>query len=165
MTKRRTGHGWVGPEFRISVDFRAPLDFAFAWCTDYTPEDAGLEGEKYERKIIERTPRRVIFEDLEESKTGWDLSRDVVVLRPPNRWHMEGVGNYRDVKADYVLTSLPDGRTRLDLRWSRRPKTSDAKKRTKAEREASATRAWKRFGAAMERDYQRSRSARRDRTK
>ena len=164
MKARSTRRGWVGPEYRISVSFRAPLDFAFAWCTDYTPEDAGLAGEKYERKIVERTPRRVIFEDLEESKDGWDWSRAVVALRPPNRWHMDGVGNNRDEKADYVLSSLPDGRTRLDLRWRRRPKVADARRRRKAEREASATRAWKRFGDALERDYNRTRRARRHQT-
>jgi len=149
-------HGWTGPEYRIRVSFGVPLDFAFAWCTDYTPEDAGLEGESYQRKIIERTPRRVIFEDLEESDDGWNWSRDVVTLRPPNRWHMDGTGNRRDVTADYVLSPLPDGRTWFDLRWSRRPKVPDAKKLTKAEREASTMRAWKRFAAAMERDYRRS---------
>ena len=161
MKGRRTGRGWTGAEYRISVSFRAPLAFAFAWCTDYTPQDASLEGESYQRKIIERTPRRIIFEDLEESEAGWDWSRDVVTLRPPNRWHMDGIGNHHDVTADYVLSPLPDGRTWLDVRWRRRPKTPDAKKRTKAEREASATRAWKRFGAAMERDYHRSQRARR----
>ena len=165
MKGRRTGPGWTGPEYRISVTFRVPLEFALAWCTDYTPQDASLEGESYERKIIERTPRRVIFEDLEESEAGWDWSRDVVTLHPPNRWHMDGVGNRLDVTADYVLSPLPDGRTRLDLRWSRRPKMPDATKRTKAEREASTTRAWKRFAAAMERDYRRSPRAERHGTK
>src|SRR5881409_2969755 len=67
MKAKSSGRDWTGPEFRISVSFGVPLDFAFAWCTDYTPEDASLEGESYQRKIIERTPRRVIFEDLEES--------------------------------------------------------------------------------------------------
>ena len=156
MSARRTGRSWVGPEYRVSVAFRAPLDFAFAWCTDYTPEDAGLEGESYQRKIIERTPRRVIFEDLEESKDGWNWSRDIVTLRPPNRWHMVGVGNKRDVEADYLLTRLSDGRTRLDLRWSRKPNVSGLAKLTKAEREAEGTRAWKLFGTAMERDYKKT---------
>ncbi len=165
MRARRSRPRWVGPEYHASVSFRAPLDFVFAWCTDYTPEDGGLEKEKYERKIIERTPRRVIFEDLEETKNGWDWSRAVVSLRPPNRWHMDGPGNNRDVVADYVLSSLPDGRTRLELRWKRRPKVADAKRRTKAEREASATRAWKMFAAALERDYKRTRQARRKHTK
>ena len=156
MKPRNAGSAWPGPEYRIRVSFRAPIDFVFAWCTDYTPGDAALEKETYQRKIIERTPRAVVFEDLEESKDGWDWSRAVVSLRPPNRWHMDGMGNNRDVVADYVLSSLPDGRTRLDLRWKRRPHGPDAKL-TKAEREASSTRAWKRFASALEADYKRSR--------
>lgn len=160
--KRENRPKRVGPEYRIRVSFRVPLDFAFAWCTDYTPEDAKLEGESYERKIVERTSGRVVFEDLEETKDGWIWSRDAVTLHPPNRWHMDGLGSRSDVTADYVLSSLPDGRTQLDLRWRRRPRMPVAKKVTKAEREESTTRAWNRFGAAMERDY---RSGRRRRTK
>lgn len=145
-----------GPEYRINVSFRVPLDFAFAWCTDFSPEDAKLEGEAYQRKVIERSARRVVFEDLEETDGGWVWSRDIVILRPPNRWHMDGHGNRRDVTADYVLSAIPDGRTRLDLGWSRRSKDPAAPKLTKAQREASTLRAWKRFGAAMEREYRRS---------
>ena len=158
--KTRGRPTWGAP-YQIDVSFRVPLDFAFAWCTDYTPNDAKLEGESYQRKIIERGPRHVVFEDLEETKNGWAWGQDVVTLLPPNRWHMDGVGNRRDVTADYKLSRLPDGRTRLDLRWKRRPKVAAAKELTKAQREADALRAWKRFAAAMERDYrrwQRSRS-------
>src|SRR3989442_974588 len=108
MKKESSHPGRIGPEYRIRVSFGVPLDFAFAWCTDYAPEDASLEGESYQRKIIERTPHRVIFEDLEESDDGWNWSRDIVTLRPPNRWHMDGIGNRRDVTADYVLSPLPD---------------------------------------------------------
>ena len=152
MAAQRRGRGWMGP-FRIRVAFRVPLEYAFVWCTDYTPDDGALEGESYQRKVIERGARRVVFEDLEETKSGWSWGRDVVTLRPPNRWHMDGVGNRRDVTADYVLTRLPDGRTQLELRWSRRPNVPETTKLTKAEREADTVRAWKRFGTAMERDY------------
>jgi hypothetical protein len=159
MKARSSGQAPWSPEYRIRVSFEVPLDFAFKWCTDYSPEDANLEGESYQRKVIERTSRRVIFEDLEEAEDGWVWGRDVVTLLPPNRWHMDGVGNRRDVTADYVLSPLPDGRTRFDLRWKRQPKVPDAKKLTKAEREASAMQSWKLFAAAMERDYRRSRRA------
>jgi len=159
MKKGSSHRGRTSPEYRIRVSFGVPLDFAFAWCTDYTPDDPGLEGESYQRKVIERTPKRVIFEDLEETEDGWVWGRDVVTLLPPNRWHVEGVGNRRDVTADYILSPLPDGRTRFDLRWRRRPKTPEKKRLTKAEREASAMTAWKRFAAAMERDYRRSRGS------
>ena len=43
MKARNAGSTWPGPEYRILVSFRAPIDFVFAWCTDYTPEDAALE--------------------------------------------------------------------------------------------------------------------------
>ena len=158
MATRRKQTKGFGPEYHATVSFRAPLDFVFRWCTDYTPEDGALEHEKYERKIIERTPRRVIFEDLEETKDGWFWGRDVVSLRPPNRWHMDGVGNKRDVVADYLLTMLPDGRTRLDLRWRRKPNVPQRNPPTKAQREAEATKAWKLFAVALERDYKRSRN-------
>jgi len=165
MVRHTSRPRWVGPEYPIRVSFRVPMDFAFAWCTDYTPEDAKLEGDSYQRKIIERTPRRIVLEDLYDTKAGWVWSREVVTLRPPNRWHMDGVGNHRDAMADYMLSPLPDGGTRLDLRWRRRPLDPAAAKLTKAQREASALRAWKRFGAAMERDYNRRRRARRPETR
>jgi hypothetical protein len=133
----------------------------FDWCTDYTPGDAALEKEEYERKIIKRTPGAVIFEDLEESKDGWDWSRAVVSLHPPNRWHMDGIGNHRDVVADYALSRLADGRTRLDLRWRRRPHEPETRRLTKAQRESSSRRAWKLFAAALERDYAHRRRVRR----
>src|SRR2546430_156324 len=162
MKRRNAGFEWPGPEYRVRVSFRAPIDFVFAWCTDYTPGDAALEKEAYERKIIERTSRSVVLEDLKEPRGGGVGGGGVVARRPPNRWHMNGIGNNRDVVADYVLSSLPDGRTRLDLRWKRRPHGPDAKL-TKAEREASSTRAWKRFALALEADYKRSRRGQRKR--
>ena len=159
MTEK-TGGRWVGPEYRIQIAFDVPLDFAFRWCTDYSPDDGKLEGESYQRKIVERTPRRVVFEDLEDSKDGWIWSRDVVTLRPPDRWHMDGVGNQRDVMVDYTLTRLPDGRTQLELRWRRRPFFPAGRQQTKAQRQANALEAWKRFRTAMERDYRRTRRRR-----
>lgn len=150
--KRGSSGGGKGDEARVKVVFRVPIDFAFKWCTDYTPEDAALEEESYTRKIIERSSRRVIFEDLEDTPSGWVWGRDVVTLRPPNRWSMKGVGNRRDVTAEYVLTSLPDGRTQLELRWWRFPKPP-GRKIPRAQRENETAQAWKRFAAAMERDY------------
>jgi hypothetical protein len=159
--KKRSTAGRTSPEYRIKVAFRVPLEYAFGWCTDYTPEDGALEGESYARKIIERGERRVVFEDLEDSDSGWIWGRDVVTLRPPNRWHMEGVGSRRHVVADYALRRLPEGRTELELRWRRTPTMPEIKPLTKAEREAEAVEAWEKFAAAMEADYRSGKPARR----
>lgn len=139
----------------IKVTFHAPLQFVFSWCTDFQPSDSRLEKEDYKRKIVERSSRRAIFEDLREMQDGWSWQRTVVLLHPPNRWHMDSVGNRRDSKADYMLTSIAGGRTQLNLRWKVRPKTSAASSLSKTERERSVASAWKKFAAALERDYKR----------
>jgi hypothetical protein len=139
----------------VKVTFRAPLPFVYSWCTDFQPSDSRLEKEDYARKIIERTSRRVIFEDLQEMQDGWSWQRAVIQLHPPSRWHMHDIGNRRNVNAEYQLTSLAGGRTQLHLRWKVWPKTAAASKLSKSERERSVASAWKRFAAALERDYKR----------
>jgi hypothetical protein len=76
---------------------------------------------------------------------------------------MDGIANSANVTADYLLSTLPNGRTQLDLRWRRRPRMAGARQLTKAQREASTLRAWKRFGAAMVRDYNRTHRVRKHR--
>ena len=142
----------------LKVTFRAPLRFVYSWCTDFHPSDSKLEKEDYVRKIVERTSRKIIFEDLQEMQDGWSWQRATVSLYPPNRWHMDNIGNHRDVKADYVLTGAPEDRTRLHLRWKVWPKTAAASKLTRTERERSVASAWKKFAAALETDYKRSRA-------
>jgi hypothetical protein len=147
---------WPGPEYHIQVDFRAPLPYVFAWCTDYSAGDAVLEGEHYRRKILQRKRREVIYEDLEEGPEGWYWARHFVHLRPPRRWSLLAKGNRSEVIGDYRLTKLPDGRTRLDLRWQRRPGVLKFLRRPKAAAERASTIGWKRFARALERDYRRS---------
>jgi len=148
---------WPGPEYHVEVSFRAPLPYVFSWCTDYTPGDAKLEGESYQRKVLRRTRRQVIFEDLEESPRGWSWARYEVELQPPDRWHMEATGNHVQVVGDYQLTARPDGRTQLDLWWRRRPGLLEFTPRPKEATERSGTLGWRSFARELEKDYQSSR--------
>jgi len=149
---------WPGPEYHVSVVFHAPVEFAYRWCTDFQSDDARLEESGFERKILERTPRRVVYEDLEWAHDGWHWAQYVVTLLPPNGWHAESVGNFRDATLDYELTELPRGRTRFDLRWRRRsgPKEIEASSKTKIERDT--TRAWRSFARALDQDYRSGRA-------
>jgi len=148
---------WPRTEYRVATVLRVPLPFAFRWCTDFRSDDARREGETYERRILERTARRVVYEDLESTPAGWRWSRHVVTLRPPNRWHSESVGNYRDAKLDYVLTQLGPDRTRFELIWKRRASALGGRPPSRRSVERSTLHAWRQFAAQMEKDYRRSR--------
>jgi hypothetical protein len=148
---------WTGPRYRVTVDFRAPLDFVYRWCTDYRPDDGRLEGEPYRRRILSRSARRVVFEDLEEDRDGWNLSRVWVDLHPPARWHAERRGNRREYSVDYRLRPLAPGSTRLEFDCRRRTLVPE-RPVSKAGRERAWTEMWNRFRRALERDYRRQRT-------
>jgi len=150
--------GWPGPEYHVQAILRAPLAWAYRWCTDYSPEDPALEGGAFRRKVLQKSARRAVFEDLEETPTGWNWSRSVVTFHPPHGWALLERGNRVEAAASYWLTELEDGSVRLDLRWRRRPIGPDAWRASKAERERTSTAAWRRLAAALARDYRRSRT-------
>jgi hypothetical protein len=105
------------------------------------------------RKIIERTARRVVYEDLEESKTGWSWDRNVVTRRPPDRWSLSAVGNHYDTAAAYRLSSLRGGGTRLDLTFRLRKKGPEDRLPAKGETEREVRAMWRLYAKALERDY------------
>ncbi len=151
---------WPKPEYRIRAVFRAPLPFVFTWCTDISPMDPHLQRRDFVRKIIEKTAGRVVYEDLEESEAGWSWDRHVVTPEPPDRWRLASVGNHYDIAADYRLSPLRGGGTRLDLSGRLRPKTPEDRLPTKGEFERDVGAMWRLYAAALERDYRRSQGSR-----
>lgn len=151
---------WPGPRYEVRATFGAPLEFVYHWCTDYTPQDARLEGERYQRRILRRASREVVYEDLEDTPQGWFWSRHLVRLFPPNRWHSDSVGSHRAISLDYRLTELPGNRTQLILKARRRPYGLGGKNPPKSKWERSVAKSWKKFGRILERDYQKTRSRR-----
>jgi hypothetical protein len=149
----------------VRVTFRAPMAFVLRWCTDYSPEDSGLEGEQFRRRILERTRQHVVYEDLDDSPGGWMWSRWNITIHPPDRWHGTAVGNYRSWDVDYRLNSLPGDRTQLTLRGRRSPLLLGMKNPPKTELERELTRSWEKFGRALEADYRKGRPKRSGRTR
>jgi len=132
---------------------RVPADFAYRWCTDYTESDPELQGEDGSRKILRKTARQVVYEDLSETPDGWMWSRYTVTLNPPLAWSAKAVGNYRTWQLEYRLKPRPDGTTEFTLRGRRRPTMLGTRNpaRTTMERELDTL--WRRYGRAMEREY------------
>jgi hypothetical protein len=150
--------------YHVDLEFRVPLAFAYAWCTDYAEEDPTYANEdrtiRLQRRILERTRKRVVFENLYDEGRGWAWERHVVTLHPPDRWHCDGRGSYADVHLDYRLTSLPGGRTRFDMDWSSSPtELSHAPRPSRRAVEDWVRQLWRRRARAMQREYRASRAA------
>ena len=147
--------------YRVRATFRAPLEFVYRWCTDYTSGDAKYESEHYRRRILRRSSRQVVYEDLEDTPQGWFWTRHVVRLQPPRRWHSDSVGSHRSYVLDYRLSPLPGGRTELVLVARRRPMGVGSKNPSKSAWERSTGQSWARFARSLERDYRAGRAHKR----
>lgn len=144
--------------------FRAPLSFAYRWCTDYSSTDSKLEGQRFTRRVLRRDARRVVYEDLDRTEGGWTWARWTVSLQPPDRWHGVSIGNYRSWSAEYRLRALADGRTEFQFRGKRRATGLAPRAPPRADVQKELNQIWKRFVRALETDY-RSSQRRRSRPK
>jgi hypothetical protein len=144
--------------YKIKRTFRAPIDFSYAWCTDYTSTDRKLQGDPGARKILRKTSRTAVYEDLNETPHGWMWSRQVVTFHPPRRWTAVAVGNYRTWNLDYSLRALPDGSTEFTMRGERRATRLGGRNPPKAVLEKELQTMWRNLGKALERDYRAGRA-------
>ena len=151
---------WPPPKYEVRSTIRAPLPFVYRWCTDYTPNDPRYSREKYERRILGRSDREVVFEDLYDTKQGWIWIRRRVRLQPPAGWHADSVGSDRALSVEYRLTELSPDRTLLTIRARRRPYGIGVKNPSRSVWEHSVAANWVKFGRALEREYQRGRPGR-----
>jgi hypothetical protein len=142
--------------YEIRRTFRAPVSFAYAWCTDYTPGDRKLEGEVGARQILRKSARTVVYEDLTPTPQGWMWSRQTVTLHPPNRWTATAEGNYRSWKLAYSLRELPGDRSEFTMRGRRRATPLGGKNPPKAVLEKELQTMWRHLGTALERDFRAS---------
>ncbi len=147
---------WSKAVFEVRAGFAAPLNFVYSWLTDFSPDDPAITGDAYQRKIIERSARRVIFEDLSETPEGWGWLRNTVDLFPPSRWRMLAVGTSLDAKATYRLVSRGPKSTELIMRWRLRPGVLRGKVPPKPAIEEAMRGVWATYGKSLESDYARA---------
>ncbi len=137
---------------RYSRTIDAPLGFVYRWCTDYREDDNKITGSKARRNILEKTKERWIYTTKERGvKTFGPAS--VVTLHPPNSWHVDSIGEHRDISGDYSLTKLKSGLTKLNILFRIRRKTSAAPRKSKFLEHLDEI--WTMYGAALEKDFKR----------
>jgi hypothetical protein len=144
---------WPRPVYHIRVDFNAPSDFVFRWCTDYRRDDGKRAREAFVRRVQSRNGDTIVLQDLWTTSNGWLLNQNRTVLSPPNRWHVDSFGTHRTLWIDYVLTGLPGSRTRLDLTVKRRPTEMYPEQPSRRAYESNLTTMWRNFARSLESDY------------
>lgn len=143
--------------YELRWTFRVPLDFAFRWCTDYTTEDGKLAGDGHERRVLHRSARKVVYEDLYDYPYGWFWSRYEVLLRPPDRWTARAEGNYRKWRLVYTLRRRGPQATELRFQGRREPVGLERKNPSQRAMAAELNELWGNYRRAMEADYRRER--------
>lgn len=103
--------------FVVELPIHAPPEFVYRWCTDFRDDDPDLTEGGFERRIIARSARRIVFEDLEPRPHGWAWARAVIALHPPDRWNLTLNGNVQKIRAQYLLTPEPSERSVLTMRF------------------------------------------------
>lgn len=101
---------------RVVRDFPVPRDDAYAWLTDIQESDVERTGAVIEaRKVVERTPTRIVYEGVTEVLGRRNPSTTEVTLAPPDRWEARVTQGPRlGSRTDYRLASIPAG-TRLTV--------------------------------------------------
>jgi len=136
---------------------RAPLKYVFDWCTDFRETDPKIIGSARQRVIIEKTRKRVVFAQVwNEAEGKTRVNVDIVTLKPPDSWHLDMFGSFRNETAEYKLKSLGKGTTQLNVefknRWRVVPKIETSEHEVKRLNDI-----WDGYAEALERDYARTR--------
>jgi hypothetical protein len=141
----------VNQKYKVSETFNAPLEYVFAWCTDFREDDPKYTGSKTVRKILEKTPQRIVWAVRSKEGKGFTEGVRAVWLNPPKSWHLDTCGDGREV-GDYKLTALGKSKTRLDMKFV---VTYDSKKEVedRDEWEKDGVKHWKIYKKALEADF------------
>lgn len=141
--------------YGITKTLDVPLDYAYAWLTDYRNEDPRIIGDPYPRHILRRSKQSFVWTQRYERDGEVRESVRIVTLKPPNAWHNEAISDEKESTLDYRLTPLGKRRTKITIKAVVSFKTI---KQTKAELEEHLGGIWDKYGAALETDYRSGKS-------
>jgi hypothetical protein len=138
---------------RVSKTINAPYGYVYDWCTDFREDDGKITGSKSQRKILEKTKKRVIYVQIYQGGDGKQkVAANIVTLRPPNSWHLEFFGEEDDETGEYVVKDLGKDKTRLDMvfkeKWKNIAKVPSIEEQTK-----QTDKVWDKYVKALEKDY------------
>lgn len=138
--------------YTITMKIKAPLDYAFKWCTDFDEGDTKITQSDSNRVLIEKKTDRVIYVMLAENDGNTRGRAYIVRLKPPNSWNMKAYGNGSDSTGEYKLTRISPDLTKLTVTFAHNfydVAAMPAKSKKKLDSQAT----WNKYISALETDY------------
>ena len=143
---------------RAERTIRAPLKFAYDWCTDFREDDHEITGETRRREIVEKTRRKVVYVYYWNDETGkQNMSVSIVSLKPPDAWRLDLFSKEENETGNYKLTRLGKNETKLRMVFKHDWKVEQNIPPV-AEREERFVRRWDKYIEALESDYRKQAS-------
>jgi hypothetical protein len=141
---------------RVSKTINAPLRYVYGWCTDFDEDDPKITGSKSQRRVVEKTKKRVVYVQIYQGADGKEkVAVSYVTLKPPNAWDLEQFGEEDYETGTYRLKSLGKNKTRLDMVFKETWK--DIAKIPSIEEQVDGTiKVWDKYAAALESDHERA---------
>jgi hypothetical protein len=137
----------------ITKEIRAPIDFAYAWCTDFRADDPKINGSSSERIILEKRSDKAVFCAVMKDEKGNTKGRAYIVrLRPPNTWSVKAYGNGFDTTGQYKLTKITEGSTKLSITFEHSYYDFEAVP-TEREKKLDSEKSWEKYVSALESDF------------
>jgi hypothetical protein len=137
---------------RVSKTINAPLRYVYDWCTDYRDDDPQIIDSKRQKKMLEKTKKRAIYVEIYDGADGKQkVAVNIVILKPPNSWHLDFYGEEDYEEGEYKLKSLGRGKTRLDMIFKESWKIADPP--SLDEQVEQASKIWDKYVTALENDY------------
>jgi hypothetical protein len=154
----------VSIRYEFSQSFRVPAAEAFAWCTDYSPEDHVLMGHKGNRKSRRVSDDTIILEDTVYPSDKAVRKTKLVRLDPERLayYNIHLTGPNKHSLYLYQIVPEGDGGSRLDFTGyevsypEKAPTTKRLAEMAEAESQAGR-RDWGNLAKAMERELRRKR--------
>jgi hypothetical protein len=155
----------VSTRYAFSQHFRVSAAEAFAWCTDYTPEDQALMGVKGRRRSRRVSDDTIILDDTTYS-AGRAIHKKKLIRTDPERmtyYNIHLTGPTKHSLYFYQIVPEGDGGSRLDytgyeVYYPRKAPTKEQLAAVVDAEYVALRREWGLLAEAMERELRGARS-------
>jgi len=144
--------------YTLTKTIKAPIQFAFDWCTDFREDDYKLTDSSSRRTMYNRSGTKVVYVDEETVDGEVRKSKSEVTLYPPDRWVLSAQGDVEDEEGEYRLEANDEVTTVLRMTFRVGHKLKPIPSKAKWEKDGNEF--WDKLVVALEKEYRASKRVR-----